>query len=275
MSLADVVRRSSIEIIPLKGAEGKLAGVPTRTSVSITCSPRFGLSRTLDHVEAASRSGLHVVPHLAARMVEGRQHLRDFVHRLNDLGVDELFVIGGDGEEPLGSFYEAADILRELKEFDHTLSRIGIGCYPEGHPKISEGALRDALQHKQQYADYMVSQLCFDASVLAGWLRAVRDSGILLPLRVGVAAPLQLRKLIELSLKIGVGQSVRYLSKQNGLIGNLVLGRSYEPMDLLLALQDEVSFGELSIEGLHLFSFNQVEATLDWLSSVSGGQKAG
>ena len=51
-----------------------------------------------------------------------------------------------------------------IQELDHDLQRIGVGCYPEGHPNIADDALVDALQRKQPYADYMVSQLCFDAA---------------------------------------------------------------------------------------------------------------
>jgi methylenetetrahydrofolate reductase (NADPH) len=98
---------------------------------------------------------------------------------------------------------------------------------------------------------------------------------VTLPLRIGVAAPLQIRKLIELSIKIGVGRSVRFLSKQHGLVGNLLLGRSYEPLDFLLALQQEMSLTEFTVEGLHLFSFNQVQTTLEWLSRADGAEKAG
>ncbi|MFG3137644.1 methylenetetrahydrofolate reductase [Streptomyces sp. NPDC048211] len=267
-----IVRRSSIEIIPLKGAQEKAAAVPAGTTISVTCSPRFGLSRTLDHVAAACRSGHRVVPHLAARMVEDRRALREFVRTVTDLGVDEMFVIGGDGEKPAGRFGEAAEILEELGEFDHGLTRLGIGCYPEGHPKVADDVLFDALLRKQSYADYMVSQLCFDGAALAGWLRTARERGIRLPLRIGVAAPLQIRKLIELSVRIGVGQSVRFLSKQHGMVGSLLLGRAYEPMDLLHAVHDDISFADFSVEGLHLFSFNQVDVTLDWLSRTGGAR---
>ncbi|ROQ60124.1 methylenetetrahydrofolate reductase (NADPH) [Streptomyces sp. 840.1] len=273
-TIEEIVRASSIEIIPLKGAEGKAAAVPAGTTISITCSPKFGLSRTLDHVAAARRSGLRVVPHLAARMVAGRAQLREFVSGVTDLGVDELFVVGGDGEEPVGPYSEALDVLRELREFDHGLTRLGVGCYPEGHPKIGEDELSEALALKQHYADYMVSQLCFDASALTSWVRSARDRGITLPLRIGVAAPLQARKLIELSVRIGVGQSVRYLSGQHGMVGSLLLGRSYEPMDLLRAVQQEISFAEMSVEGLHLFSFNQVDAALEWISRATGTEQA-
>lgn len=268
-TVPDLVRTATIEVIPLKGAEGKVASVPASTTVTITCSPKFGLARTLDHVASARASGHRVVPHLAARMVHDSFELRDFVARVTDLGVDDLYVIGGDGEQPVGKFDQASQILQELQEFDHGLKRIGVGCYPEGHPSIRSDKLFDALERKQQYADYMVSQLCFDAAALVNWLRTMRDAGIHLPLRIGVAAPLQIRKLIELSLKIGVGQSVRYLSKQNGFVGNLLLGRAYEPANLLAEIRSKASFLTLGVEGLHLFSFNQIEATVDWQSRIT------
>ena len=274
-SVEDLVRQANIEIIPLKGAEKKLSFVPAGTTVTVTCSPKFGLGRTLEHVALARKAGHRVVPHLAARVVKDTRELRDFVHRINDLGVDDLYVIGGDGDEPAGRFGEAVEILQELGEFDHDLARIGVACYPEGHPEISDESLLDALRRKQRYADYMVSQLCFDAVALARWLRFVRASGILLPLRIGIAAPVQIRKLIELSLKIGVGSSVSFLMKQHGFVGNLLLGRSYEPVDLLYALMREVSFGEFTVEGLHLFSFNQVETTVEWQSRMGRAAKTG
>jgi methylenetetrahydrofolate reductase (NADPH) len=49
----------------------------------------------------------------------------------------------------------------------------------------------------------MVSQLCFDHEAISSWLQRVRGEGITLPLHLGLAAPMQLRKLAELSLKIG------------------------------------------------------------------------
>jgi methylenetetrahydrofolate reductase (NADPH) len=255
---------ANIEIIPLRGAEQKTASVPTATTVTITCSPKFGLDRTLEHVIAARESGHRVVPHLAARMVPNDKELQRFLGILDSVGVDDLYVIGGDGEEPVGRFSEAFDVLEAIQGLDHNLRRIGVGCYPEGHPNIPDDALLDALGRKQQYADYMVSQLCFDAEAFTSWLKKVRDMGIALPIRMGVAAPLQTRKLIELSLKIGVGSSVKFLTKQHGFVGNLLLGRSYAPESLIKDVVADPDFATLGVEGLHMFSFNQIEATVDW-----------
>jgi methylenetetrahydrofolate reductase (NADPH) len=263
-AVAPLIRAANIELIPLRGAQEKLNIVPAGTKITITCSPKFGLRRTLEYAELAVRAGHEVVPHLAARQVAGKAELRDVVRRIDDLGITDLYVIGGDADEPAGGYRAAAEILEDLAGLDHGLERIGVGCYPEGHPKISEDALLDALRRKQAYATYMVSQLCFDAKALIGWLRATRAAGIELPLRVGLAAPLKTTRLMELSLKIGVGSSIRYLTKQHGFVGNLLTGGAYHPVQLLYAIGDDLAAGDLNIEGLHLFSFNQVDITAAW-----------
>jgi methylenetetrahydrofolate reductase (NADPH) len=268
-TVEQLVTAANIEVIPLRGADEKAVAIPSASTITITCSPKFGLDRTLDHVTRARESGHRVIPHLAARMVEDEAHLQRFLRILSSVGVDDLYVIGGDGAEPVGKYSEAFHILEAIQGLDHDLQRIGVGCYPEGHPNIPDAALLHALQRKQPYADYMVSQLCFDAATLTGWLRTIREAGISLPVRIGVAAPLQTRKLIELSLKIGVGSSVKFLTKQHGFVGNLLLGRSYTPESLISQIVDESGFDELGIEGLHLFSFNQIDATVEWQRRIS------
>jgi methylenetetrahydrofolate reductase (NADPH) len=267
----DLIGNASIELIPLRGADETLTAVPPDRTVTITCSPKFGLERTLKHVARARQTGHRVIPHLAARMVKDEEQLQYFLSALNLHGVDDLYVIGGDGHQPVGKYSDALDILEAIQHLDHSSVRIGVACYPEGHPHIPEATLRQALEHKQQYADYMVSQLCFDSAALTTWLAVTRDAGITLPIRVGIAAPLQTRKLIELSLKIGVGSSVKFLTKQHGFVGNLLLGRSYAPEGLVTEVVENERFNDLGIEGLHLFSFNQVQATLEWQNRIAGG----
>lgn len=264
--LEALLRTAAIEVIPLRGAEDKIGSVHRDTTLTITCSPKFGLTRTLDHVAAARTAGYRVVPHLAARMIGSTSELHEFVSRLGDLGVDDLYVIGGDGSAPLGPLAEAQDVLQALQDIDHPFVRLGVGCYPEGHPQIGTEVLTDALVRKQDHASYMVSQLCFDSSALLSWIRGIRGSGVHLPLRIGIAAPLQARKRMELALKIGVGSSVKFLTKQHGMVGNLLLGRAYDPGELLADVLAASDLDDLNIEGLHLFSFNQIDLTVDWLA---------
>ena len=263
-----LVREAHLEVIPLRGAEEKVRAVPAGTTLTITCSPKFGLDRTLEHAAAALDAGYNVIPHLAARQVADRHELQQFTKRLDSLGLTTLYVIGGDGD-PVGDFHEADQILRELRGLEHGITRLGVGCYPEGHPKITDDELLEALLRKQELADYMVSQLCFDAATNVEWLRSMRAAGVRLPLRIGLAAPLKVTKLVELSLKIGVGSSVRFLSKQQGFVSNILLGRAYAPERLLLEMGDALLEPALDVEGVHLFTFNQIDPSVEWRAAHS------
>jgi methylenetetrahydrofolate reductase (NADPH) len=263
-----LVREAHLEVIPLRGTEDKLRALPAGTTITITCSPKFGIERTLAQAATARAAGHEVIPHLAARQVVDRHELRRFVKSLDHLGIATLYVIGGDGE-PVGRYTEARQILEDLYEFDHGITRFGVGCYPEGHPKIGEDQLIEVLLHKQQFAHYMVSQLCFDAATNVEWLRRIRAAGVRLPLRIGLAAPMKITKLVELSLKIGVGSSVRFLSKQQGFVSTVLLGRAYEPERLLIEMGDALFNPTLDVEGVHLFTFNQIDTSVDWQAAMT------
>jgi methylenetetrahydrofolate reductase (NADPH) len=269
-----LVRTADIEVIPLRGVAEKLRAAPEGATVTVTCSAKLGLSRSLECAEQAVRAGFNVVPHLAARQLISEDDLRRFVGRLGELQITELYLIGGDAAPPAGPYDSSLQVLEALQHMDHGLQRIGVACYPEGHPKISDGALLEALRAKQPYAAYMVSQLCFSPDVLASWLRRIREEGVSLPVHLGLAAPMQVRKLLELSPRIGVGSSVRYLAKQHGFIGNVLRGSAYQPESLLLKMDGAITSRELGIERLHLFSFNQVDATVQWQQRVTSGPLA-
>jgi methylenetetrahydrofolate reductase (NADPH) len=264
-----LVSGADIELIPLKNVDEKLLEVPRGTTITVTCSAKLGLARTLDCAVRAAEAGFNVVPHLAARQLTDKAELHGFVARMADAGITELYLIGGDAPQA-GPFDSSLQVLEALQRVDHGLRRIGVACYPEGHPKISDTALAGALSAKQPYAAYMVSQLCFSPDVLVAWLRRVRAAGITLPLHLGLAAPMQARKLLELSPQLGVGSSIRYLAKQHGLIGSVLKGGAYQPENLLLGMGDALTSPELRVAQLHLFSFNQSAATVQWQRHVAG-----
>jgi methylenetetrahydrofolate reductase (NADPH) len=268
LQLQRLARAATVELIPIRGVEEKLSLVPAETTLAITCSPKLGVERTLEYVERAIRAGHPAVPHLAARQVRDEQQLRGYVERLGELQVSDLYVIGGDAEQAAGPYSSAGELLQALAGIDHGFKRIGVACYPEGHATIPDATLAEALLCKQQHADYMVSQLCFDPAALVGWLRRARGQGIELPLRIGLAAPMTARKLIDLSIKIGVGSSLSYLAKQHGLVRNLLFGRAYRPERLLETVLAEPDIEALAIEGLHLFSFNQLDLTVGWQQRI-------
>ncbi len=260
----ELLGHARLEVIPMGGVDQEVALLPPGTTVAVTCSPRRGIEGTVALAERCAALGMRVVPHVAARLVDGPGHLQDVAGRYAALGVRDVFVIGGDGHEPAGSFRSAIDLLEALANIEHTFDRIGVGAYPEGHPLIDDRTLRRALRDKQPFATYMTSQICFRPETIFRWLRGLREEGITLPLRVGVPGAVKRRKLLEVSLRVGVGDSVRYLGKHGNLVARLMRRGGYRPDGLVAATADAAGDPSLGVEGFHIFTFNQVQTTEAW-----------
>ncbi len=264
-----LLREPRYEVIPVQGIEQKMAVLPYGATVTITASPKLGMDRTLDVSTALAARGFRVVPHFAARMVAGRGHLERLVQRLEDTSIREVFVIGGDADPPAGDYADAGDLLEALTGLAHPFVRVGIGGYPEGHPLISDDRLLEALLRKQPFASFLVTQLCFDAATLASWTRDMRGAGVDLPVVVGLPGVVERRKLAEISLKTGVGASLSYLRKHGRQIVTLARSRRYDPTSLAEEVAGYAGDPALGLQGVHLFTFNQVEQTRDWVAARS------
>lgn len=266
--LADMVNRAYLEVIPTRTILERVAHLPQHAYVAITCSPLHGIEPTLE-LTAQLRAlpeerRLKLIPHVAARMVRDKGHLREILARLDELQVESVFVPGGDAPEPAGDYDCALDLLRDMAEIGHAIEDVGVAAHPEGHPHADAAELMRLLREKQPYATYLVTQMVFDPDVLIGWLREVRRAGVTLPAWIGLPGVAEMAKLLALSLRIGVGQSVRVLKKQKGLVRKVISARPYQPDELLAGIQRYVDDDTLDIPGFHLFSFNNVEATERW-----------
>lgn len=241
-----------------------LRRVAPELTVTITSSPTRGVEATLALAELLIGHGYRVVPHLAARLIAGRAQLTEVLARIEALGVRDVFVVAGDIAEPVGPFEGAADLLREMAELRHGLEAVGITGYPESHAFISDETTIQAMFDKAPYATYIVSQICFDASVITTWLRRVRDRGVQLPIYVGLPGPVAPVKLLRLSARIGLGESARFLRRHGSWIGRLTLPRGYRPGSLLKQLAPALERPENGVAGLHLFTFNELAQTEQW-----------
>jgi methylenetetrahydrofolate reductase (NADPH) len=264
------------EIIPLKGVEKQVEHIPAGSDVAITCSPDKGIPATLDLTRRLRDRGFTLIPHIAARMVVDEADLRDILGQLDDLGIRRVFVVGGDAEKPVGRFDSSLQLLRAMSDIEHGMQIVGIGAYPEGHPLIDDQTLLRYLKAKQPYASYMITQMCFDPEVIVDWLRAVRAEGVDLPVHVGVPGVAERTKLLKIALKIGVGQSKRFLKSNRGLVGRMFAPGGYSPDELLLALAPCFDTPPYNMEGVHFYSFNQIESTEQWraqmLARLRGGK---
>jgi methylenetetrahydrofolate reductase (NADH) len=267
--------RPRFELIPMEGAIGRTADLPEGAKVAVSCSPRRGIEGTLLLAEELRSRGFEVVPHLAARLVADSAHLEKLVRRLKDLNVDEVFVIGGDAREPAGRFSSALELLCAMAEVGHPFERVGVGGYPEGHPAIDDGALWRALLDKRPFATYIVSQMCFDPGAILRWVEDIRGWGMDLPVYVGIPGVVEWKKLLQISLKIGVGDSTRFLTRHTDLVARLLKPGGYSPEALVRGVAPYVGDRDYDIAGFHIYTFNQVESTEKWRRGMLDLEQAG
>ena len=157
-------------------------------------------------------------------MVRDRLHLDELLAAMAQAGVADVLLIGGDATPPHGPYSSANDLLPIIDAHPQRPTEIGIAGYPEGHPLIDSSRLAEVLEQKSVLASYIVTQLCFDAEALLAWISETRERGVTLPVLVGLPGVVDRRRLLKISIRIGVGPSLAFLRKQRGLWS--LLGRS-------------------------------------------------
>jgi methylenetetrahydrofolate reductase (NADPH) len=260
-----LLRDPRFEVIPGRGTEAAVAQwVPAGMTVTVTASPVKGLEPTIELAERLAARGYRVVPHLAARSVASEAHLAEIVSRLRAVGVDDVFVPGGDASHPAGPFEGALPLLERLAELGSPFARTGITGYPESHPKIHDDVTIQAMWDKRRYATYIVSNVCFDAAGLARWIQRIRARGVTLPLYVGLAGPAERTRLLRMAAVAGASESARFITRHPGWILRFWMPGGYSPDRLLERAAAVLAAPGSGVAGLHLFTFNQLQQAEQW-----------
>lgn len=263
-----LVGTMAYELVPMKSVDAAIEALPVGCAVSVTCSPAKGLPATFELTTRLIERDHHVVPHIAARLVQNLAAVDEISVWLRHHHIREVFLVGGDAPHAMGPYADTATFLRALLETDHGLTRIGVTAYPDGHALVAHGALREALHAKQALlseaaiAGYATTQMCFDAQQIRRWLGAERAAGFALPIHLGIPGVIDRAKLLTMGMRLGIGNSLRFVKKNGGTLSRLFSPTGYDPAKLVIPVSTYAE--SLGVEGLHSFTFNNVAATAEW-----------
>ena len=246
--------------------EGRLVYIPYL--------PRADIAHTSAACRQLVGEGLTPVPHLAARAVPSRRQLGDWLSQLTEAGAERVLLIAGDARKPRGPFRYTLAVLETGLLVEHWIRQIGVAGYPEGHQRIADDALWQALKLKSAYAletdteMWLVTQFTFEVEPIAAWLTALATAEIGLPVRIGIPGPAQLRTLLGFALRCGVGASANAIFQRPS--SALKLAARWDPGPLLAELVRLRGTGLAEwLVGIHVYSFGGVQQSAAWLGSTA------
>ena len=252
------------------------AVLPPGTPVYLTAVPTVDPRSQIDAAAGLRKAGLEPVPHIAARRLADAAQLNELLDGLRgEADVRRLLVIGGDVETS-GPFSDALAVIQNGGMREAGIEEIGIGAYPEGHPRISQRRLEAALDQKIAAARaaglrvYIVSQFSFAPDKILAWLRQLRACGVAVPVKIGMAGPASVTGLLRYAKRCGVSASLRGLMSGTGrdLIGQVA---SFAGPDAILAALEAA--GDLNASP-HYFSFGGAVETARYACEAAAGRIA-
>ena len=273
---ADLVVNGSLEMSP--GRAGDAAAVaallPAGTRVYVNHLPRHGLAQSLDALARLRGAGLEPVPHIAARRVASRNELTTFlVKAVRDAAVTKVLLIGGDDPLPLGPYGDAIAVLRERILADCGVREVGLPGYPEGHPRIPQTSLDQALTEKLAAAEAqglgasIVTQFSFAPARIVEYCSELARKVPDVPVYVGMAGPTDAVTLLRFAQRCGVSNSLRAMGAQG--MGAVRLFMHTDPGEQLSALaQYCLRHADCNVVGAHLFSFGAAAKSAAWMNRV-------
>ena len=234
----------------------------------MTASPAKGIDATLDWAARLQADGFRAIPHLSARMIATGRSWPTCWRGPARRGLTHAFVVGGDADEP-GEYLDGLSLLRAMTELGHPFTTIGCPAYPQGHPDIPDAALArgaprqgavrrprddpDGLRHGGDRA----------------WVAARRAEGFAPDVVVGVPGVADPQKLLSIAARIGVKDAKRFLVKNLRFVTGLAKsGGFYKPTGFVEGIAPLLADPEARVTGLHLYTFNAVEATEAWRQSM-------
>lgn len=274
-ALADLLKGYSAEVTTpdRKSLDAAAELMPKGARVYIAALPKDPPDRQIETAKAVRELGLEPVPHLVARNIKSRAAFDDQLARLRDEArVDRALVLGGDRDDAAGEFHCALQLIETGLFHKYGIDKIAVGCYPEGHPRIKDDALKKALFDKlaaakeQDLHIILVSQLCFDADTIVRFIRGLREEGVTARFRVGVAGPAKPATLVKYAMICGVGPSLRALRERQEMAKNLLSGETPEALLTEIALA-QAAEPSLDIWGVHFFTFAALRKTIEFAES--------
>tara|TARA_Y100000766_G_C18770126_1_gene537960 strand:+ start:62 stop:952 length:891 start_codon:yes stop_codon:yes gene_type:complete len=242
-------------------------------AIYITYLPDENADNVINTAKKLKEEGYEVIPHLPARTIINENELEKYIGDLaNVSGCSKILIIGGGGTQA-GNISSTMEVLKSdlLSKFDYKY--VGVAGHPEGSPDISNQNLDLAIQEKNNFAKnvdfqmYIATQFFFEAKSLIDWEKHLSSLGNNLPIHAGIPGPASIKTLINYARSCGIGNSLRFISKQAFNLTKLATLST--PDKLIYDLANYINTNKsTNLENIHFYAFGGMKKTADWLNQL-------
>ena len=243
-------------------------------SVYITFLPDEKSENVVETAKKLKLEGYDVIPHLPARTVKNNEVLEKYIGELaEEAGCSKILIIGGGGNQA-GKISSTMDVLKTDLLSKFNFKSVGVAGHPEGSPDISKDALDLAIIEKNKFSlnvdfkMYLATQFFFEAKSLIEWEKHLNTINNKLDIHAGIPGPASIKTLINYARSCGIGNSLRFLTKQAFNLTKLATLNT--PDKLIYDLANYVETNKsTNLENIHFYAFGGMKKTSEWLNYLN------
>ena len=243
-------------------------------SVYITFLPDEKSENVVETAKKLKLEGYDVIPHLPARTVKNNKVLEKYIGELADeAGCSKILIIGGGGNQA-GEISSTMDVLKTDLLSKFNFKSVGVAGHPEGSPDISKDALDLAIIEKNKFSlnvdfkMYLATQFFFEAKSLIEWEKHLNTINNKLDIHAGIPGPASIKTLINYARSCGIGNSLRFLTKQAFNLTKLATLNTPDKLiyDLANYVENDKS---TNLKNIHFYAFGGMKKTSEWLNQLN------
>lgn len=248
-----------------------------KTHVYITYLPDEDINNIYITAKKIKEEGLIPIPHLPARTIENYKSLEKYMGNLaEEYGVKNILIIGGSGNQK-GNISSSVEILKTGLIDKFKFTNVGLAGHPDGNPDITKIELDKAIIEKNKIAEntnaklYIVTQFFFNASSFIDWENHLKSLNNKLEIHAGIPGPANLKTLISFAKSCGVGNSIKFLTKQAFNVTKIAT--TNVPDKLIYDLSSYKSLNsDSNLKKIHFYPFGGMKRTSGWANALINNQ---
>ncbi len=271
----------SCEFFPPKTEAGieKLLAVRDQLDASMRpafCSVTFGAGgtnrdRTLHAVDRLMETNSAVAPHITC-IGSSREQIRELVDRYISMGISRLVALRGDIPEDAaaaGDFRHANELIEFIRNETGDHFHIEAAAYPEYHPEspTPDSDFEFFRRKIEAGADSAITQYFYNIDAYLHLIDKCSKAGLEAPVVPGIMPITNYKGLARFSDNCGA-DIPRWIRKQLEAYENDIDSLVAFGIDVVTSLCERLL--EQGAPGLHLYTMNQSQATLEIWRRLNG-----